>query len=61
MRTDAPPTVKQMWALAATLCEKTGEIFPRTRGEASDLLDKLKGGRAAGQAPSKAGDSKVLA
>ena len=61
MRTDAPPTVRQIWAIAATLCEKTGELFPQTRGEASELLDKLKEGRPAGQAPPKAGDSRVIA
>ena len=50
-----------MWAIAATLCEKTGELVPQTRGEASDLLDKLKGVSPGKPAPSKAGDSKVLA
>jgi hypothetical protein len=37
------PTVKQVYALAATLCERAGERFPRTAAEASALLDKLRG------------------
>jgi hypothetical protein len=37
------PTVKQIYALAATLCERAGEQFPRTVGEASALLDRLRG------------------
>jgi hypothetical protein len=36
------PTVKQVYALAATLCENAGERFPRTVAEASALLDKLR-------------------
>jgi hypothetical protein len=36
------PTVKQIYALAATLCERAKEPFPRTVGEASALLDRLK-------------------
>jgi hypothetical protein len=43
MKSDAPATVKQIYAIAAVLCEKTGEVFPRDRGAASGLLDKLKG------------------
>jgi hypothetical protein len=40
------PTVKQVYALAATLCERAGERFPQTMSEASALLDKLRGGKA---------------
>ena len=43
MKTDAPATVKQIYAIAAVLCEKEGVAFPRDRGAASALLDKLKG------------------
>ena len=37
------PTAKQVYALAATLCERAGEPLPRTVSEASALLDKLRG------------------
>ncbi len=36
------PTVKQIYAIAATLCERAGEAFPQTVGEASALLDRLR-------------------
>jgi hypothetical protein len=61
MRNEAPPTVKQIWAIAATLCKQAGEEFPRDRGAASALLDKLKGGTREGRESTEAGDSKVLA
>jgi hypothetical protein len=48
MRSEAPPTVKQIYALAAVLCKQVGEQFPRDRGAASELLSKLKGTRGAG-------------
>ena len=35
--------MKQIYALAAVLCERAGEAFPQTRGEASAMLDRLKG------------------
>jgi hypothetical protein len=60
MKRDAPATVKQVYAIAAVLCEKTGEVFPRDRGAASALLDKLKGPLPDGPR-SESGDSKVLA
>ena len=60
MQRDAPATVKQIYALAAVLCEQAGEVFPRDRGSASALLDKLKGPLPADSAP-EGGDSKVLA
>jgi hypothetical protein len=60
MKRDAPATVKQIYAIAAVLCEKTGEVCPRDRGSASALLDKLKGPLPDGPR-SESGDSKVLA
>jgi hypothetical protein len=39
---DAPVTVKQMYAIAAALCKSAGERFPANRGEASDLIEKLR-------------------
>jgi hypothetical protein len=42
MRTEAPPTARQIYALAAALCEKEGETFPETRGEASTLIERLR-------------------
>lgn len=57
MRSDAPPTVKQIYALAAVLCEKAGETFPQDRGAASALLDRLKGRlRPVGSGAVQAGD-----
>ena len=35
-------TVRQIYALAAALCEQAGESFPATRGEASALIEKLR-------------------
>ncbi|HZT92413.1 MAG TPA: hypothetical protein VFA05_10280 [Gaiellaceae bacterium] len=35
-------TVKQVYALAAALCKSRGEKFPSTRGEASDLIERLR-------------------
>ena len=42
------PTVKQIYAIAATLCERAGEAFPQTVADASALLDRLRGGEKAG-------------
>jgi hypothetical protein len=42
MREDAPPTVRQIWALAATLCERAGESFPGDRAAASELIERLR-------------------
>jgi len=36
------PTVKQVYALAAALCERMGEEFPETRGVASELIERLR-------------------
>ena len=37
-----PPTVKQIYALAAALCTFTGQDFPRTREEATDLIERVR-------------------
>jgi hypothetical protein len=36
------PTVRQVYALAAALCERMGEEFPESRGDASDLIERLR-------------------
>ena len=36
------PTVRQVYALAAALCERAGEAFPETREEASELIERLR-------------------
>ncbi len=36
------PTVRQVYALAAELCERMGEEFPETRGAASELIERLR-------------------
>ena len=36
------PTVRQVYALAAALCERTGEDFPETRDDASELIERLR-------------------
>jgi hypothetical protein len=36
------PTVRQVYALAAVLCERTGEEFPETREAASELIERLR-------------------
>jgi len=35
------PSVKQVYALAAALCERMGEEFPTSRSDASDLIQRL--------------------
>jgi hypothetical protein len=37
-----PPTVRQVYALAAALCERMGEEFPRTREAASETIERLR-------------------
>ncbi len=37
-----PPTVKQVYALAAALCTFTGQEFPATREEATDLIERVR-------------------
>ena len=36
------PTVRQIYALAAALCERGGEEFPETRDAASELIERLR-------------------
>jgi hypothetical protein len=36
------PTVRQVYAVAAALCERVGEAFPETQGEASELIERLR-------------------
>jgi hypothetical protein len=36
------PTVRQVYALAAALCERMGEEFPETRAAASELIERLR-------------------
>ena len=36
------PTVRQIYALAAALCERAGEEFPETRDDASELIERLR-------------------
>jgi hypothetical protein len=36
------PTVRQIYALAAALCEEAGEEFPETRDAASELIERLR-------------------
>jgi hypothetical protein len=42
MRSQGPPTARQIYALAAALCEQTGEAFPATLAEASSQLERLR-------------------
>jgi hypothetical protein len=39
---DDKPTVRQIYALAAALCERAGEQFPETRDTASELIERLR-------------------
>ena len=36
------PTVRQIYALAAELCERMGEEFPETREDASATIERLR-------------------
>jgi hypothetical protein len=36
------PTVRQVYALAAELCERMGEEFPESRTAASELIERLR-------------------
>ena len=36
------PTIRQVYALAAALCERAGEEFPETREQASELIERLR-------------------
>jgi hypothetical protein len=37
-----PPTIRQVYALAAALCERMGEEFPETREAASETIERLR-------------------
>jgi hypothetical protein len=39
---DGKPTVRQIYALAAALCERMGEEFPEKREAASQLIERLR-------------------
>jgi hypothetical protein len=39
---DDKPTVRQIYALAAALCERAGDEFPETRETASELIERLR-------------------
>ena len=41
-RSGRQPTVRQVYALAAALCERMGEEFPATRDDASELIERLR-------------------
>ncbi len=36
------PTVRQVYALAAALCQRAGEEFPETWEAASELIERLR-------------------
>src|SRR6266545_432136 len=42
LKPDAPPTVRQVYALAAVLCELCDEEFPKDREAASGLIERFR-------------------
>ena len=42
MKPDAPPTVRQVYALAAVLCQMVDEEFPKDRETASALIERFR-------------------
>jgi hypothetical protein len=42
MRRNGRPTVRQIYALAAALCERSGEEFPESPEAASELIERLR-------------------
>ena len=42
MHEEALPTARQIYALAAALCERMGEEFPATRAAASETIERLR-------------------
>ena len=42
VRNEGKPTVRQVYALAAALCERLGEEFPESRAAASELIERLR-------------------
>jgi hypothetical protein len=41
-KTDAKPTIRQVYAIARALLREAGEPWPQTREEASELIDRLR-------------------
>jgi len=41
-RGERPPTVRQVFALAAALCERLGEPFPDRQDDMSQLIERLR-------------------
>jgi hypothetical protein len=41
-RGDRPPTVRQVFALAAALCERLGVPFPDRQDGMSELIERLR-------------------
>ena len=39
---EGKPTVRQVYALAAALCERLGEEWPESRADASALIERLR-------------------
>jgi hypothetical protein len=39
---DAPPTFKQVYAIARSLCKRADEEWPETREQASELISRLR-------------------
>jgi hypothetical protein len=39
---ESPPTLTQVFALAAALCARLDEPFPETRADASELIQRLR-------------------
>lgn len=42
MNVAGKPTVRQVFALAAVLCQMVDEPFPETRGAASELIERFR-------------------
>jgi hypothetical protein len=51
----APPTVRQVYALAGALCAQADESFPETREQVSELIERLR--REAGHPAPRLEDS----
>jgi hypothetical protein len=41
-RPESRPSVRQIYALAAALCERSGEEWPETVADASELIERLR-------------------
>jgi len=55
VRPGAPPTVRQVYALAAVLCQMVDEEFPKDREAASVLIERFR--RELGHPNPRLGDS----